>query len=608
MRIEFKKIEISNFMAFSDEVFEFDKHNGLNLVCGKNNDIPGAKNGCGKSILFSALCFSLFGQTTNNLKNTNIHNKYVQGKEVRVITYFDIEEHKYKVTSGFNKYGAPYCLLSDITNETEVDLTKSSIAETRKFLETELLHCDLSIFLRTILLSSDQNYNFFRLKKADKKEFIEKLFDISVFSQMYDVIHKDILNMDKDIIVKQNTLVMLNKQKDEYQQLKDDFLNNSKNKIEQLQSTLITLENKRKELQDSNISLNETEVKKQQQTLDKISEAINIIDTNICKLNKEHSDLQVAMHKLLSSKEQKQKIINKHSELMNKLCEDCKIIFSSYHNLDKYLSDIQKIEKEYSEKQLCLDECNKKTSILNEKLLDCDKKKEKVEKNIQLLTEQYNKTSREIYAIEAKLQSVDAELAKIKTDKNPYEDIISKNLEDIQKSTNVLEELSKKYKYLKFAENVVSQDTIRKFIISDLIGLLNNKIKMYLSKFGAKYNVIFDSDMNYQFITDGGTYEYDNFSAGERARLMIAACFAFRDFMYIRNNFSSNILILDEFIDGAIDSLAIDSILEILKEFSEIWKQNIFIVSHRKEVNNDIFDNIIQVVKTNNISKVTYLC
>ena len=116
---------------------------------------------------------------------------------------------------------------------------------------------------------------------------------------------------------------------------------------------------------------------------------------------------------------------------------------------------------------------------------------------------------------------------------------------------------------------------------------------MYLTKFGAKYNVVFDADMEYEFTTEGGNYEYDNFSAGERARLMIAACFAFRDFMYIRNNLSSNILILDEFIDGAIDSIAIDSILDILKDFSKIWKQNIFVISHRKEIDNTVFNNII---------------
>ena len=177
MRITFKKVEIHNFMSFADEVFNFEDNVGMNLICGKNNDIAGnghSTNGCGKSQLFESLCFSLYGQTRNNIKNGNIHNKYIPGKETRVVTYFSIEKHNYKVASGFNKHGVPYCELYEIIDNNEVNITKSTIAETRKFLENEILHCDISIFLRTILLSSDQNYNFFRLRKGEKKELIEE--------------------------------------------------------------------------------------------------------------------------------------------------------------------------------------------------------------------------------------------------------------------------------------------------------------------------------------------------------------------------------------------------------------------------------------------------
>lgn len=191
------------------------------------------------------------------------------------------------------------------------------------------------------------------------------------------------------------------------------------------------------------------------------------------------------------------------------------------------------------------------------------------------------------------MRIVESELKKAEDAANPYVELLEGSKADIKRETDTLDSIGERYTYLKFAEGIVSQDTLRKFIIADLIGLLNNKIKMYLTKFGAKYSVVFDADMQYEFKTEGGTCEYDNFSAGERARLMIAACFAFRDFMYIRNNLSSNILILDEFIDGAIDSLAIDSILEILKGFSDIWKQNIYVISHRKEINNDVFNSTI---------------
>ena len=79
-------------MSFTDEVFDFDKNKGMNLVCGKNNDIPGSKNGCGKSLLFESLCYTLYGQTRNNIKTCNMWNKYVDDKpEMRVAAYFSVD-------------------------------------------------------------------------------------------------------------------------------------------------------------------------------------------------------------------------------------------------------------------------------------------------------------------------------------------------------------------------------------------------------------------------------------------------------------------------------------------------------------------------------------
>lgn len=607
MRIDFKKIELHNFMSFSDETFEFDKQNGLNLICGKNNDIPGSKNGVGKSQLFESLCFSLYGQTRNNIKNVNIHNKYVDGKETRVVTYFDIENHSYKVASGFNKYGAPYCTLSELTENNEIDLTKSTIAETRKFLEQEILHCDLSIFLRTILLSSDQNYNFFRLRKGEKKEFIEKLFDISVFGDMYMSIHKDLLNKDKEILAHQNKLIVLNKAFDEYKARIDKYNKDNEDKVKRLTEKLEQLNAKYSELKNTNIQLNNEEVKKYENAIDVLSKAISDSKVNISKISDTIYKFKLELHKLNQTKDFKQKSIDKHSELMNKLCKDCKKIFSDYYNIDTYLSEIQKIAESIETISVKINNKDKEVENINSTILKYEGKLQKAKDRIKALTEQYNKTNREISQLESSMLIVQSDLSKAKNDKNPYAELFDINKNEIEKQTKELDCISEAYRYLKFAENIVSQDTLRKFIIADLIGLLNNKIRMYLTKFGAKYSVVFDSDMDYEFITEGGSYEYDNFSAGERARLMIAACFAFRDFMYIRNNLSSNILILDEFIDGAIDSVAIDSILNILKDFSQMWKQNIFVISHRKEIDNTIFNNIIQIVKTNNIAQIRYL-
>lgn len=291
---------------------------------------------------------------------------------------------------------------------------------------------------------------------------------------------------------------------------------------------------------------------------------MKLIDAN-------NSKIELAIHKLTSSKQQKTKIIDKHQDILNKLCDDCKKIFGDYYNITTYLKEISDIDinlEQFNNKKI--ENSNKKNNLVN-KINDFSAKIEKANRKIYELSEESIKTNKELILLESKINQVENDIVKIDNSENPYTELFEKNQLNIKEETNSLNELSTKYKYLKYAENIVSQDTLRKFIISDLIGLLNNKIKMYLTKFGAKYDVKFDSDMEYEFITEGGPCEYDNFSAGERARLMIAACFAFRDFMYIRNNLSSNILILDEFIDGAIDSLAIESILEILANFSKVW-------------------------------------
>lgn len=193
---------------------------------------------------------------------------------MQVTAFFDVEQNSFKVQSGFNKYGAPYCNIFEIVDGNDVDLTKSSIIETRRFIEAEVLHCDISIFLRTILLSSDQNYNFFRLRKGEKKEFIEKLFDISVFGDMYNSIHRDILDMDKSIISHQNKLTVLNNTNVEYKERIEKYDLDKKNNIISLNDALTKLKAKQEEIRNLKIANNSAEIDKYNKAIDKLNEAV----------------------------------------------------------------------------------------------------------------------------------------------------------------------------------------------------------------------------------------------------------------------------------------------------------------------------------------------
>jgi DNA repair exonuclease SbcCD ATPase subunit len=287
---------------------------------------------------------------------------------------------------------------------------------------------------------------------------------------------------------------------------------------------------------------------------------------------------------------------------MSKLCNDCAQTFAQHYSLDKLNDEITDFES--------------KRSILSEKLNEQQVSKDEKQKehdsiNVELsnarasfkdMTAEYSKHIQQMTSVNEKLASCNANIDKLNSQHNPYEDMLKECKTNIEDEEHNMNSYDTKLKYLKYAESIVSQDTLRKFIIKDLVVLLNNKIKTYLTRLGAQYYVEFDEDMDYEFITRSGSCEWSNFSAGERMRIMIATSFAFRDFMSIRNGLNANILVLDEYFDSAIDTLCVENIISILKEYSTTQHQNIFVISHRPEVNIDQFDRIIQVEKTNGIA------
>ena len=176
MRINFNRIEIHSFMSFEDEVFDFSSMTGMTLVQGKNNDVPNLKNGTGKSTLFMSLLYALFGQLQNKIRNENIVNRYATDKDTRVVLNLDVDGTSYRIVRGIQKGKTSYLNVYQLLSSEEKDITQSTIAETQSYIEQHIIHCDITIFMRTVLLSADQTYNFYTLKKSDKKEFVEKLF------------------------------------------------------------------------------------------------------------------------------------------------------------------------------------------------------------------------------------------------------------------------------------------------------------------------------------------------------------------------------------------------------------------------------------------------
>lgn len=155
MRLNFKTIEVHNFMSFADEIFDFSSCKELTLVKGINHDLNDDANGAGKSAIFAALLYALFGEVQDKIKNEHIVNRYVKDNDMRLALWFSSDDEEYKIVRGIAKKKNSYLQLFKVKEDDEAEITKSSIAETQKLLEDDILHCDISIFLRTILLTAD---------------------------------------------------------------------------------------------------------------------------------------------------------------------------------------------------------------------------------------------------------------------------------------------------------------------------------------------------------------------------------------------------------------------------------------------------------------------
>lgn len=602
MRLDFKKIEIHSFMSFEDEVFEFDAHKGVTLIRGLNKDIPEETNGAGKTTIFAALTYALFGQTHEDINNKNVVNRYAKDKDMRLVLEFDVDGKRYKIVRGLAKGKQSYLELYMF----DEDITKSSIAETQDFIEKELIRCDMSIFLRTVMLTASQDYNFYKMKKADKKDFVEKLFDISVFGDIYQKIHRDILDLDKNIMSRQNRLIVLNRSEDDYKTRMAQHDSARKTKLKALLESVSAVQKQYDTLKAREVKANTEETAKLEDAVNKLQDAKSKLQISVNDLSAKNSKIELALHKLAASKENRLSVISKYSELISKLCDDCRPVVSGYYKLDQYEKEVADIDEKSAALSETFARNESKRKDAKSKIDKLDTKLIEANGKIRALTEAFNKANRELILLESRISSMNSDIKKTESETNPFVDLYKTNRANIDAENDALAKIEAKYKYLKFAEGIVSQETLRKFIIADLIGLLNNKIKMYLTKMGSRYTVVFDSDMNYEFVTTGGECQFGNFSGGEKYRIMIATSFAFRDFMSIRNGLNTNILVCDEFFDSAISSACLRHITDILKGYVGDYKQNVYIITQRQELEPSMIDNLIQVVKQNDISRITY--
>lgn len=472
-----------------------------------------------------------------------------------------------------------------------IDLTQSSVIKTKQYIAETILNCSFDLFKSSIIISASDCLNFYDMTKQEKRNYIENIFNLNCFGIMYNLIKGDLNNLKREITYNNNEIVKSTNQLEQLRQKFQDYDN-------QLAANIVALEK---------------EIEKKSIDLDKITNAIEKLNKKLAQYNidsERYTELNKNLKKLITAKNTIEKsIIKNQSKITNinntitevtnikqGLCDTCKEVVNNYFNYNDKLNEIEELNKTIEES--------------NGKIAKLDQNIESFEKQI----ETYEQENNDVTKLQSDLNKLlttstilQNDIKRIKKQQeqqqeqhvNPFDEMITKTEEELNMLTKQTSDYHNSLKHLDILKEVCSENGVKSFIIKDIVKLFNSLIQKYLNEIGAEYIVYFDESFDFKFITMTGECEYTNFSAGERQRIQIATIFAFRD-LILNGKLTSNIFIIDEFLDTAIDSICIKNVLEILYKKTHEQHQNIFIISHRQETTqNHIFNNIIEVIKQN---------
>ena len=596
-----------NFFSFKDVEFDFNAHNGLNIVRGKNKDIIDTKNGAGKSTLFNMIPWALYGQLPYPVHNDNIMFRYSDERHTYVKLEFSIVDQKYMVETGLRgKNANGYCRLFKFENNDWVDITKSTIDETRKYISEHLLRTNMETFMKSVFLNTDQNHNFFFLKKDARKEFINTLFDIGVYGKMFELAKSELNAENNKKKINTNSMLMVNKNIEDYKIRIDKFDNDKKTRLENIKTKYHNAKTKYEQKKSEDVHIDQNLIDKYNSDISKLDSEIENESKKFYEFSSQKEKEIVKIDNNNTQIKLREKVINDNKEVMNVLCEDCKHKVDGIYGISKYEKDISKLNKSNDKLKNDITDISTKMNEQKKIVQELRSKKNNLvdERNHALISSDNYKM--DLHSLEMDMSSLRTKYESIRNEKNPYNDLLKSAMESLENLNNESNDINSRIAHLKYANNILSESGVQQSVIHDMVSIINLDLKNNLSRMGANYGVEFSDDMSYRFTTraENKNPEFNNFSMGEKMRLTMAIYFTFRNFLATRSNIRFNILILDEFIDSNIDDTAISNVFEILNDMIYKDQQKIYIISHRPEIKQEMFNDVITVVKENDVSKI----
>ena len=563
--IIFKSIKYKNFLSSGNYFTEIplDK-NKSTLVVGQN--------GAGKSTMLDAISFALFGKPHRRISKSQLVNSINQ-KQAMVEIEFTVGKAQFKIVRGIKPNTFEIWKDGNMINQSSHSL------EYQKILEQNILKLNHKSFHQVVVLGSSSFIPFMQLNAGNRRNVIEDLLDINIFSKM------NIILRERNSVLKENI-----------NQINNDT-NIIKSKIEQQSKYIrdiaaLTQENKNK--YEKQIKISRAKINKLQNENNQLSQELESSTAN-----DELKELQTRKNKIISeiaTIKQEMKAIAKRGMFLEKN-DECPTCDQPIANKDKLLLDT-KTEAKQVQSSLTTVETNSTSVDTDISLL------ETIITKIREKTNNINANNREIVSLN---QSND-ELQKY------LESEVSADLtgarEDLQQMTNDKEslfeeklKLNEQFGYNSIIAEMLRDTGIKTKIIKQYLPTINKLVNQYLQT--LDFFVSFNLDENFNETIRSrhrDDFTYDSFSEGEKQRIDLSLLFTWRQIAKMKNSVATNLLVLDETFDSSLDHDGIENLLKILHTLDA--DSNTFIISHKGDILDGKFESKIEFIKDRNFSKI----
>jgi len=569
--IIFQKVRWRNFLSTGDKFTEVQlDRSPSTLIVGQN--------GAGKSTLLDALSFALFGKPHRDINKPQLVNS-INGKNSEVEVEFKIGSHQFKVARGIKPGKFEIYQNGQMVNQA------SNARDYQKFLEQNILKLNHKSFHQIVVLGSSSFIPFMQLQASHRREVIEDLLDINIFSKMNNIVKERSARLKEQLkdatyqldLIKEK-INLQRKYIREVTELTGESIKSKQNEIEELRSEV-------DELQNINLALS-----------NEVSTRQPHIETTLNKLH-----------------DKKQSVLNYQSEFRSQIRTLVKEA-QFYEGNDSCPSCSQSISEDL--KQTKVSAARSKAKELQDAMDHASEKSSSLEDDITQISNELSDIRDKQASIHANNQTIARIQRQVSTIENDINNLEGKEGDTAKANadmTSLMEErdtlgerkleMVDQRTYYEACGEMLKDTGIKTKIIKEYLPVMNTLVNKYLQV--LDFFVQFNLDENFNETIKSryrDAFNYASFSEGEKQRIDLALLFTWRQIARMKNSASTNLLVLDETFDSSLDHDGVDNLMKILNTLDE--GSNVFVISHKGDMLDGKFRSKIEFIKDNNFSKM----